>query len=247
MALNKYLTSRTRRDSNYSSHRDEHIQKSPKIPIISYSPDQNFFQKSLTWLLSVKEDVSFESFVARCLGYVILLIWGISFLDETDFVKDPYGAGDSILHIIHLVFHEAGHFIFRPLGNLMHAFGGSLMQLLMPLIIMVQFIRQKDNFAASIGLWWLGQSFLDLAPYIYDAWDKKLPLLGGGIGQDNPNHHDWHYILQTTNSMDYHAQIALFAGSIGKALLILSLIWGAIILYKTFQALESKNNMLNDL
>lgn len=233
MGPNKHIISRSQRVRHSSLHISERKQKHGEI-IIDSSSDQNFLQNLLTWLLSAKENISFESFIVRCLGFIVLLIWGISFLDETDFANDPLGALDSFLHNINLIFHEAGHFIFRPLGHFMHAFGGTLMQGLLPLIIMLQFILQKDNFGASVGLWWLGQNFLDIAPYIYDAWDKKLTLLGGGTGQDNPNYHDWHYLLQATKSMDYHAQIALSVGYIGNILIILSLIWGGIILYKTW-------------
>ena len=241
MGLDKYTIYKSRKkiiNDNDVSRTGLYIKKSQKLRIGSYPPNLNFFQESLNCLLSVKKGTSFESFIIQSLGYVILLIWGISFLDETDFAKDPHGAIDSFLHFIHLVFHEAGHLIFRPFGGIAHAFGGTLMQSLIPLLVMIQFIKQKDNFAASIGLWWLGQNFLDIAPYIYDAWDKKLPLLGGGTGQDNPNHHDWHYLLQTINSMEYHAQIALFVGYMGKILLLLSFIWGGIILYKTFQMIR---------
>ena len=166
---------------------------------------------------------------------------GINFFDEIDFNKDPYDNSmtDYFIHNVNLVFHEAGHWIFRPFGSLMGAFGGSLMQCLMPLIVMIQFLRQRDNFGASVGLWWVGYNFLDVAPYIYDAWDKKLPLLGGIIGQENPDVHDWHFILTRLDIMEHHARIAFFAGYSGVFFICLSFLWAGVILYKKFLLLRS--------
>ena len=151
--------------------------------------------------------------------YVVFLIWGFSFFDETNFAIDPHGAGDSFLHNINLIFHEAGHAIFMFFGRFIHILGGTLGQCLIPLIVTIQFIRQKDNFEASIGLWWFGQNFIDISPYIYDAWDRKLPLLGGGTGLDTPGRHDWHNLLTSMNSLDNYAEIASFVGNLGKVIM----------------------------
>ena len=86
------------------------------------------------------------------------------------------------MHAINLAFHEAGHVIFRVLGNFMMVLGGSLMQLLIPAAVMVAFVFKHDNsFGGAVALWWLGQSAMDLAPYIYDARSGQLLLIGGFI------------------------------------------------------------------
>ena len=206
-------------------------------PVFKKQETQSLF----SWISYIEEEeVSITSFSFQCLFYFAMIFVGISFFDEIDFNKDPYNNStvDYFIHNINLVFHEAGHWIFRPLGQTIGIFGGSLMQCLMPLIVMIQFLRQRDNFGASVGLWWFGQNFLDVAPYIYDAWDKKLPLLGGIIGQENPNHHDWHNLLTRFDSMQYHDEIAFYVGYSGIFLICLSLIWAGIILYKKFQMIQ---------
>ena len=208
-----------------------------------FKQEDSFTQRFFNWIFFVEEkEVSIASFLFQCLFYIAMVFIGISFFDEINFNKDPYvnSMTDYFLHNVNLVFHEAGHWIFRPLGDTMTVFGGSLMQCLMPLAVMIQFLRQKDNFGASLGLWWIGQNFLDVAPYIYDAWDKKLPLLGGIIGQENPSHHDWHNLLTKFDSMQYHDEIAFFVGYSGIFLICLSLTWTGIILYKKFQLTQSK-------
>ena len=206
-----------------------------------FKKQESFIQSFFNWIFFVeKREIFVISFFFQCLFYIALVFIGISFFDEIDFNKDPYdnSTTDYFIHNINLVFHEAGHWIFRPLGDTMRVFGGSLMQCLMPLVVMIQFLRQRDNFGAAVGLWWIGQNFLDVAPYIYDAWDKKLPLLGGIIGQENPNHHDWHNLLTKFNSMQYHDEIAFFVGYSGIFFICLSLVWAAVILYKKFLLLQ---------
>ena len=66
---------------------------------------------------------------------------------------------DYFLHNVNLVFHEAGHWIFRPLGDTMTVFGGSLMQCLMPLAVMIQFLRQKDNLVPHLAYGGLDKIF----------------------------------------------------------------------------------------
>ena len=41
---------------------------------------------------------------------------------------------NSFLHLINLLFHEAGHIIFSPFGQFMTMLGGSLMQVLVPIV-----------------------------------------------------------------------------------------------------------------
>ena len=69
----------------------------------------------------------------------------------------------------------------------MTSLGGSLGQLLMPLICLIVFlIKTKDAFAVSVSLWWFGENFMDLASYINDARARKLMLLGGNTGRNAP-------------------------------------------------------------
>lgn len=196
-------------------------------------------QAFLKRILFVRKNVDPSKFFAKCLLYVVFVIWGFSFFDETNFAYDPHGAGDTFIHNINLVFHEAGHAVFRFFGRFMHIFGGTLLQCLIPLIVMAQFIRQKDNFEASIGLWWFGQNFIDVSPYIYDAWDRKLMLLGGVTGRDHPGGHDWYNLLTSMNSLDNYAEIASFVGNLGKVIMFLSFIWGGVVLYKAFLILQA--------
>ena len=110
-------------------------------------------------------------------------------------------------------------------------------QLLIPLICMVAFlIKTRDAFAASFALWWLGENFMDLAPYINDARALKLPLLGGNTGMTSPyGFHDWEFILKESGLIDYHHTIAVSSHYLGILLMLAAFAWGGYILFKQYR------------
>ncbi len=190
-------------------------------------------------LFFVEDKVNPFIFYGRTLVFIGIAVWGWQFINM-DFIKDPMAIGNSFMHRINLVFHEAGHIIFMPFGWFMTKLGGTLGQLLMPIVVMLTFlIKHNNNFGASVGLWWLGQSFKDCAPYIDDALEQKLVLLGGFTGADRPGSHDWMNILSEFNKIDKHREVANIFDTIGTALILIAIIWGGLLLYKQYKNLDS--------
>ena len=184
-----------------------------------------------------KPETNFLIFGGRVLFFLIIVIWGLKFLFMP--MESRY-VFDSIWHLINLPFHEFGHILFRPFGRLMTSLGGSITQVLMPVICLTVFlIKTRDTFAASFCLWWTGQNFMDLAPYISDARSLTLPLLGGNTGRTSPyGFHDWEFILQETKLLRYDHVLANFADKIGRFLMIVAFIWGGYILFKQYKHLK---------
>ncbi len=145
-----------------------------------------------------------------------------------------------ILSRVNLVFHEAGHIIFQVLGRFMGTLGGSLLQVLVPLICLVTFLtRHLNPFGASVTLWWAGQSLVDLAPYINDARAQRMILLGGVTGRDVPGYHDWNNILTQLGLLSWDHTLARFAHLSGSVFIVLSLIWGAYLLWRQYQVVKA--------
>ena len=149
-----------------------------------------------------------------------LAIWTVRFA-RTPLSSD---AMDSFLHLPDLVFHEAGHVLFSPFGPFMTALGGSLLQVLIPVIAAIAFIRQEDTFSASICGWWAGQNLIDLAPYIADARSLSLVLLGGRTGAEVEGH-DWEFILTQLGITHLDRQVGYSAYALGLVIMIASLIY----------------------
>jgi hypothetical protein len=151
------------------------------------------------------------------------------------------GAADimgSFMHLIVLPIHEAGHLLFIPFGRFMSVLGGSLFQVLLPLVLMASFMfgfggSRRDNFAASLMLWWAAVSIIDVAPYIWDAFDPKMMLLGGKTGAESDGH-DWQNILGDLGLIKRAHLIAGVAHKLGLALMLAAYAWGAALLYLQF-------------
>jgi hypothetical protein len=194
----------------------------------------------------VQPETNLLIFGIRGLFFLVIVIWGFKFIFtsmETNYV------GESFWHLVNLPFHEAGHIIFRPFGRFMTSLGGSLGQLLMPLTCLTAFlITTRDTFAASFALWWLGENFMDLAPYIHDARSLTLPLLGGNTGETSPyGFHDWEFILTESGLIRYDHVLANYSYRIGTILMIISFIWGGYILFKQYKHLNlSKRTSINE-
>jgi hypothetical protein len=141
----------------------------------------------------------------------------------------------SFMHLVNLPFHEAGHIVFAPFGDFMMSLGGSLLQLLIPLICGWVFLfQQEDGFAAAVCLWWTGESLLDLSPYIDDARSLQLMLLGGPASEVEG--HDWEAILAALGWLHLDHSIARLAWYLGAALMIAALIWAARVSFQPLRA-----------
>jgi len=104
-------------------------------------------------------------------------------------------------HLINLPIHEAGHVCFRLLGEFMGIAGGSILQILIPIVFFGYFVYYKKPFSAAIVLFWVGNNFLDVYVYANDAVVMQLPLLSGLTGAEG-GFHDWNYILTEMNLLD---------------------------------------------
>ncbi|MCJ7839286.1 MAG: hypothetical protein MUP61_08770, partial [Burkholderiales bacterium] len=173
-------------------------------------------------------------------AYAFLLVWGWRL-----YAMD-LGAADimnSFMHLIVLPIHEAGHLLFIPFGHFMSVLGGSLLQVLLPLVLMASFVfgfggSRRDNFAASVMLWWAAVSIIDLAPYIWDAFDPKLILLGGKTGAESDGH-VWQNILGDLGMIRRAHLVAGIAHTLGLVLMLGANTWGAALLYLQFHRRDS--------
>lgn len=143
-------------------------------------------------------------------------------------------AGESFLHLVNLPFHEAGHIFFTPFGRFLQILGGSLMQLIVPAVVAGTFIYQGRLYSATVGLWWLGESLLDLAPYIDDARAGQLMLLGGVTGSEVEDYHDWEGLLSRLGMMQYDHTLARCALGVGVIVMLGAVGWGLWLAWREY-------------
>lgn len=178
-------------------------------------------------------------FYGRILLFLLLSAWGIRFVFAP--VRGDYIVS-SFMHLINLPFHEAGHLIFSFLGDFMRVLGGTLAQILTPFVCLMAFLKRQDAFAASCSSWWLGQNFIDVAPYINDARAGTLMLLGGITGQDEPDFHDWHNILERLDLLPCDHVIACLSKFVGAIVIVLSLGWAGYSLVRQYRMIKQRES-----
>ena len=151
---------------------------------------------------------------ARGLGVAILLLLsgkvvarGIGF--------EPAGFLLGILDGANLIFHEAGHVFFSPFGDFMQYLGGSLMQVLIPVICAVYFWLHQQRSGSAVTLFWTGESITNVAIYVADARRMELPLIGGD--------HDWNYLLDRLNLLNQADALGRFVFVLGVLAILFSL------------------------
>ena len=127
--------------------------------------------------------------LGRLVGFVVLA--ALTLLVLANGLAMPSGALLNFLHLIDLVFHEAGHVIFALFGQFGAILGGSLNQVLIPAVCTGVFLARKQYGSAAVTLFWTGQSLADVAVYVADGRAMALPLLAEGLI------HDWNFILGT--------------------------------------------------
>lgn len=192
--------------------------------------DPKYLGLLMTWLFHVPQQVAKINWLARSVTFAVFSVWTIFIWHQA---KIPAGEpGSSFLHAILLPFHEAGHYaIFRWFGEFIMILGGTLAQHLMPIVLGTALLyKRRDPFGAALFLWLLGFSIIDMAVYMYDAYDPKIMLLGGRTGAESDSH-DWMNIFGQLGLINKARMIGSFFDWLGRAVMFLALVWAGIVLW----------------
>lgn len=123
-----------------------------------------------------------------------------------------------ILDSANLALHEAGHPLVGLLSERLAVYGGTLFQLLFPLVVTVHFRRRQQAAGAGVGAVWLGENLHNVARYMADARVQELPLVGGGD-------HDWTEIFLRWGVLARDTRIAALTHGLGWLLMAGAVAW----------------------
>ena len=152
---------------------------------------------------------------ARFAVTIVLGIYGFRLLSQP---------GDySLMDNVDLPIHETGHLVFAPFGELVQFMGGTLFQLIVPIVFVGYFVMRKDRHAAACVLWWVAQNCWNISVYARDARAQELPLVGGG-------EHDWAYLLGRFGWLPYDQTVGRAFWSAGVVLYLVAIIGGLFFL-----------------
>ena len=123
-------------------------------------------------------------------GFIRLPLWVWFFYIFVQYLKDP--GYSNLLTSFDFMVHEFGHLLFSPFGFFIQTAGGTITQLLAPVLGMYNFYKQSDYFAIALCFGWLATNFYHVSIYVDDARSQTLELASFSIGKP---YHDWNYML----------------------------------------------------
>ena len=92
--------------------------------------------------------------------------------------------GFLFLDYANLMIHECGHPLFGIFGYTPMVLGGTLAELIVPLLCAGYFFWKREIAAVAFCGFWFFENFPYIGTYMADARAQDLPLVGGG-------EHDW--------------------------------------------------------
>jgi len=87
-------------------------------------------------------------------------------------------SGFLFLDYANLIIHEGGHFFFSWFGDTIRVLGGTLGELLVPLLCAIYFFWQREATGFAFCIFWFFENFLYIGTYMADARTSALPLVG---------------------------------------------------------------------
>ena len=157
---------------------------------------------------------------ALVLAWLIWIWLGFFGREPPSYFRNPFGA-------MTLVVHESGHAAFMwSRSRLWTVAGGTLFQITVPMLIAWLFWRQRDVYAVTVALFWLGTSLVDAGIYAADARAQLLPRVSPWGGEDDVFSHDWTYMLMRFGRLSRAELIGARFRTAGMLLMPLSLAAG---------------------
>lgn len=150
---------------------------------------------------------------------IITLIIVAVFFIMSDY--DPYKHG--FMHLINFPIHEIGHVLFGYFGKFFYVAGGSIFQIVAPILFCCYFFIHEKKFSGALTLFWVGNNFFDVAVYANDAIFMELPLWSFS-GTEGRTIHDWNYLLTQTSMIPHTHLIAGIIRAIGVVITMAAII-----------------------
>ena len=129
-------------------------------------------------------------------------------------------SGFLFLDYVNLLIHEAGHFFFSWFGYTVTILGGTLGELLVPLLCAAYFAWQRETSGAAFCSFWFFENFPYIGAYMADARAEALPLVGSG-------EHDWQILFGQWGLLLHDRAIGGFTSAVGWLGMLATVAWFA--------------------
>ena len=163
--------------------------------------------------------VSRSAGIAWLCFYVLFLLY--AFANRSGFL---------ILDYVNLIIHEGGHFFFSRFGNTIMILGGTLGELLVPLLCAIYFFWQREATAFAFCSFWFFENFPYIGAYMADARTAALPLVGSGDS-------DWEILFTQWGLLAQDQKIGRLIRTLGYLGMLATMAW---LTYRVRQGKTSK-------
>ena len=134
-------------------------------------------------------------------------------------------SGFLFLDYANLAIHEAGHPLFDSFGYTLMILGGTLAELIVPLLCASFFFFQRQTYGLAFSLFWFFENFLYIGTYMADARTSALALV-------NSDESDWTILFGQWNILLFDQKIGHFTRRLGWLGMFAVVAWLAYRLYR---------------
>jgi hypothetical protein len=127
--------------------------------------------------------------------------------------------------LVNLMIHEAGHLFFSGGGHTLMLLGGTLSELLVPLLCALYFYFHGQTYGFTFSTFWFFENFLYIGTYMKDARANALPLINSEIG-------DWTILFGRWGLLSFDLKIGQFVRTVGWLGMCATVAWLA---YRTYR------------
>ncbi|MGH9772577.1 MAG: hypothetical protein ACRD4Q_12925 [Candidatus Acidiferrales bacterium] len=119
----------------------------------------------------------------------------------------------SWMDLVFVPIHEGGHLLFRFFGEFLNIAGGTILQLVVPLMLAAYFLFHRQLQGTAFCTFFFFEQLLPISTYMADARAQQLPLLT--VGDADYVIHDWNYLFGRFGVLGHDTQIAHGVRAIG--------------------------------
>jgi hypothetical protein len=145
--------------------------------------------------------------IAWLCAYALFLLY--AFANKTGFL---------FLDNVNLIIHEGGHFFFSWFGNTIMILGGTLGELLVPLLCAAAFFWQREATGFAFSVFWFFENFPYIGTYMADARTAALPLVGSGDS-------DWELLFSQWGLLAQDQKIGGIMRTVGWLGMLATMAW----------------------
>ncbi len=166
--------------------------------------------------------------------------WMLFFAAFLLYAIGKQGGDFAFLDSGNLVIHEGGHALFGHFGDFLGVAGGTILQLLVPLLLALAFHVRRQPVGYALFLLILFENLFYVAKYMSDARAQAGSYVAIGVGAmeglEDPLMHDWYNLFSRFGLLPYDTRIAAIVFKIGWAGMLATVAWFAWRCYRSWRA-----------